>query len=76
MISLAYLREQYLREAEQYEAEAAAWAAKAARENDDRLRDEYDARARQKRRAAQVAYRLLADVEARIGEINQLHRHR
>ena len=65
MTDLEYLREQYRRQVEQHEAKAAEWAARAAREDDVRLRGDYQASAWQQRRAAEVVRRRLADLERR-----------
>ena len=60
------LREEYRRRVERYEAQATEWAARAGREVDDALRAEYEAHARQARRAAETARRQLEDVERRM----------
>ena len=64
-MDLDQVREQYRRQAESHEIEAAEWAAKAAREKDLRLRGAYEARVWQQRRAAEVARKRLAHLEKR-----------
>ena len=64
-MDLELIRGQYRRQAESHEAEAAEWAARAAREKDLRLRGAYETRVWQQRRAAEAARKRLANLERR-----------